>query len=224
MKNSMHWMAWAIIGGMGWAGCHGKPPEERPCHVWNVAFLDGSVPVEGVCSVWASGHTSEGWTVALDSLIALFPLVEGAGSWDDSADAVTISAEHPSGLQVSSSRVALHICGDRLIELPTPTRLEFRKALPERSTVRWHGKRSESDAPPTLADWLDGREPDVLVMQSAGGIGTGNLDVVFPVGLSEWPVHMQWFRWTAETGTVPSHTQTFIVPASAAGSTFTFTF
>lgn len=220
----MHWVAWAIIGGMGWAGCQGKPTEERPCHVWKVAFLDGNVPVEGVSSVWASGPTSGGWSVAQDSLIGQLPLADGTGSWDEGADAVTIIAEHPSGEWVSTSRVTLHACGDRLIALPTPTRLEFRKALPERSVVRWHGKRSESDAPPTLADWLDGREPDVLVRQSAGGIGIGNMNVVFPVGPTAWPLHMQWFRWTAESGIVPSHTQTFIVPASAAGSTITFTF
>lgn len=228
MNTTWKWVAWATGGSLVLGGCHCSKSEMEPCYEWHVAFLDGTLPVEATCALLAAGEWQGGFTgVSPDSLLEVVAVVDGVAMWPEApqVDAMTVFAEHPSGMAVALGRTRVHGCGTQDIYLPTPTALSFQRAEADRSDTRWYGKLSPTPAPPDLASWMNGNDPDVIIDQAASSIGIASTcTIVFPVNQAEYTVHMQWFRWTPEGGLQPDHVQSLTVPVADAGQTHFATF
>ena len=228
MNKTWRRVAWATGGGLVLGGCHCGPTELEPCYTWHVRFLDGTVPVEATCALLAAGEWQGGFTgVSPDSLLEVVEVVDGVATWPEAptVDALTVDAEHPTGMAVALGRTSVHGCGTQVVYLPTPTELSFQRAQADRNGTRWYGKLSPTPTPPDLASWLNGNGPDVIIDQAASSIGIASTcTFVFPVNQAEYNVHMQWFRWTLESGLQPDHVQSLTVPVADAGKTHFVTF
>lgn len=224
----MTWVACATWGGLVMTGCQRPEPETTPCYAWNVAFLDGSVPVSGSAALLAKGEWQGGWTgVGPDELIEQVAVEDGVITWPEApaVEALTLHAVHPSGVTVHLDRTPVFGCGTHDLALPTPTVLTFQRAATDRVDARWYGKIRTAPEPPDMTHWLDGSPPDVFIDQAASTFGVpATASFVFPVNQAQWEVHVQWFRWTLADGLRPSHLQTVTVPVESAGGTYFVTF
>lgn len=198
------------------AGCKKQPTESTDSATRHCFFLDGTCPVSGKAVLfrrdpWLGGLTGMGQRHVLDTV----PIELGSIHWpkEMAVAEFDITALHVDGTLVHRENVSVWEGDDESIVLPTPfwLSMHLQRPLPFHGTL--HVRRTESSAPPTLADWVNSSpsgawmhiEPDALPLPL-------ELEWLFPISADTHNIRLHWFEQSVEHGLVPRSLQVLAIP------------
>jgi hypothetical protein len=203
-------------------GCHPQRESEGDAWTWEARYLDGTLPVEGVAEVWSVGAVGEGgWAIASGKLLGSMALFEGRGEWpaSDAPLVVNVRATHPNGSTQNRQGVRVQGQATRIIELPTPTRIDLHIARPRLTSGRLHARLAADAGEPNLSTWLGGAPSSATAVMAPHAVPLPlRLEFEFPVGMETWPLHVQWYWQPDGGGLEPLRTEVFEISREHAGS------